>query len=154
MHPSTSIAKPSLVHLSVTVRHFNCWPIVQGVEHEIVAPHLVGARWRLGTRTPGCNPLPWTLPCQHRCILRRLNRLISRCRACHSHQRASPPLRQAFAYRICHLGTARSPLFCGDFLHHLDLEIALRQQFLQPRILGLKLLQALNCIAPKCFRHV
>jgi hypothetical protein len=27
---------------------------------------------------------------------------------------------------------ARSPFFCGDFLYHLNLEIALRHQLLQP----------------------
>jgi hypothetical protein len=27
MRPSTSMARPSLVHSSVTVRHFNCWPL-------------------------------------------------------------------------------------------------------------------------------
>src|SRR3546814_18607171 len=38
-------------------------------------------------------------------------------------------------------GPARSPFFCGDFLHHLDLEIPLRHQLLQTRVLSLKLLQ-------------
>jgi hypothetical protein len=32
--------------------------------------------------------------------------------------------------------------FCGDFLHGLDLEITLGNQLLQPRILGLELLQS------------
>jgi len=36
---------------------------------------------------------------------------------------------------------ARLPVFCGDFLD-LDLEITLDNQLLQPRILGLELLQA------------
>jgi len=32
-------------------------------------------------------------------------------------------------------------VFCGDLLHHLDLEIALRHQLLQPRVRMLELLQ-------------
>src|SRR6202044_2919934 len=32
---------------------------------------------------------------------------------------------------------ARSPVFCRDFLHHLDLEVTLGHQLLQPRILCL-----------------
>src|SRR4029079_19584325 len=39
---------------------------------------------------------------------------------------------------------ARSPFFCGDLLHHLNLEIALRHKLLQPRILRLELPQALD----------
>src|SRR5205823_9811994 len=39
-------------------------------------------------------------------------------------------------------GPARSPVFCGDFLHHLDLEIALGHQLLQPGVLRLELPQA------------
>src|SRR6476659_1861341 len=39
---------------------------------------------------------------------------------------------------------ARSPFFCGDFLHHLNLDIALRHQLLQPPILRLELPQALD----------
>src|SRR4029079_9557879 len=39
---------------------------------------------------------------------------------------------------------ARSPFFCGDFLHHLNLEIALRHELLQSRILRLELPQALD----------
>src|ERR1700741_1415359 len=41
---------------------------------------------------------------------------------------------------------ARSPVFCRDFLHDLDLEIALGNQLLQPSILGLKLLQTPHVI--------
>src|SRR6266487_3432932 len=37
---------------------------------------------------------------------------------------------------------ARSPVFCGIFLHHLDLEITLGHQLLQPRVLRLELPQA------------
>src|SRR6266516_4089600 len=37
---------------------------------------------------------------------------------------------------------ARSPVFCGNFLHHLDLEITLGHQLLQPRVLRLELPQA------------
>src|SRR6266480_4551358 len=33
---------------------------------------------------------------------------------------------------------ARSPVFCGDFLHHLDLEITLGHQLLQPSVLRLE----------------
>lgn len=36
---------------------------------------------------------------------------------------------------------ARSPFFCRDFPHPLDIELAFDNQLLQPRILGLKLLQ-------------
>ena len=38
--------------------------------------------------------------------------------------------------------TERLPLYCSDLLHHLNLQIALRHQLLQPRILLLELLQA------------
>jgi hypothetical protein len=37
---------------------------------------------------------------------------------------------------------ARSPFFCGDFLHDVELDIAFGDKPLQPRILCLKLLQA------------
>src|SRR6516225_508539 len=37
---------------------------------------------------------------------------------------------------------ARSPVFCGDFLHHLDLEITLGHQLLQPCVLRLEVPQA------------
>src|SRR5512139_746001 len=46
-------------------------------------------------------------------------------------------------------GPARSPVFCGDFLHHLDLEVTLGHQLLQPRILDLKLLQAAHVVRLK-----
>src|SRR5262249_32868378 len=46
-------------------------------------------------------------------------------------------------------GPARSPVFCGDFLHDLDLEITLGNQLLQPRILGLELLQAPDVVRLK-----
>src|SRR5205823_1675926 len=39
-------------------------------------------------------------------------------------------------------GPARSPVFCGDFLHHLDLEITLGHQLLEPGVLRLELPQA------------
>src|SRR5690554_6757786 len=35
-------------------------------------------------------------------------------------------------------------IFFQDFFHHLDLEIPLREQFLEPRVLGLELLQPLR----------
>ena len=41
---------------------------------------------------------------------------------------------------------ARSPFFCGDLLHHLDLEIAFGNQLLQPRVLSFELLQAANIV--------
>src|ERR1700730_9814357 len=41
---------------------------------------------------------------------------------------------------------ARSPFFCGDFLHYLNLEIALRHRLLQPPILRLELPQALDIL--------
>src|SRR5262249_20718699 len=43
----------------------------------------------------------------------------------------------------------RSPVFCGDFLHDLDLEITLGNELLQPRILGLELLQAPDVVRLK-----
>jgi hypothetical protein len=46
-------------------------------------------------------------------------------------------------------GPARSPVSCGDFLHDLDLEITLGNQLLQPRILGLELLQAPDLVRLK-----
>jgi len=36
---------------------------------------------------------------------------------------------------------ARSPVFCRDFLHDLDLEVAFGNQLLEPSILGFELLQ-------------
>jgi hypothetical protein len=48
-------------------------------------------------------------------------------------------------------------IFCGDFLHDLDLEITLGYPLLEPRILGLKLLQAPDLArmkAPKRLRQV
>src|SRR5215469_1883704 len=41
---------------------------------------------------------------------------------------------------------ARSPVFCCDFLHDLDLEITLGDQLLQPRILCLKLPQPTHVV--------
>src|SRR4029079_8807751 len=41
---------------------------------------------------------------------------------------------------------ARSPFFCGPFLPHLNLEIALRHELLQSRILRLELPQALDVV--------
>ena len=46
-------------------------------------------------------------------------------------------------------GPSRSPVFCGDFLHDLDLEITLGNELLQPRILGLELLQAPDVVRLK-----
>jgi hypothetical protein len=37
-------------------------------------------------------------------------------------------------------------IFCVDFLHHLDLEVALGNELLQPRVLRLELLQAAHVI--------
>jgi hypothetical protein len=44
--------------------------------------------------------------------------------------------------------------FCDDFLHGLDLEITLGNQLLQPRILGLELLQAPDVVRLKATRNV
>ena len=44
---------------------------------------------------------------------------------------------------------ARSPVFSRDYLHDLDLQITLGNQLLQPRILGLKLLQAPHVVRLK-----
>ena len=48
--------------------------------------------------------------------------------------------RALYSASFCRLradGSA-TPVFCGDFLHDLDLEITLGNQLLQPRILGLE----------------
>jgi hypothetical protein len=45
IRPSTSMASPSLVNSSVTVRH-KLLTIGATVEHEIVGPHLVRSAWR------------------------------------------------------------------------------------------------------------
>src|SRR4029077_2245680 len=39
-------------------------------------------------------------------------------------------------------GAARSPFFCGDLFHHLELKIPLGHELLQPGVLMLQLLQA------------
>jgi hypothetical protein len=51
-----------------------------------------------------------------------------------------------FAAKASHDASARSSFFCIDVLHHLDLQIALGHQLLQPRILCLELLQAANIV--------
>jgi hypothetical protein len=40
--------------------------------------------------------------------------------------------------------------FCGDFLHHLDLEFSLGNQLLQSRILGVELLQPPDVACASC----
>jgi hypothetical protein len=59
------------------------------------------------------------------------------CRARNIHQTANPPLRHASAHRVRHSLPAglHAHHFCGDFLHNIDLEIALGNQLLQPRVL-------------------
>jgi hypothetical protein len=42
---------------------------------------------------------------------------------------------------------ARSPFFCGDFLHYLDLEVAFGHQLLQPRILASSCRRRLTSVA-------
>jgi hypothetical protein len=44
-------------------------------------------------------------------------------------------------YATCSRRTGTLTIFYGNLLHHLDLEIALRHQLLQPRVLLFKLLQ-------------
>jgi len=59
--------------------------------------------------------------------------------------------RALYSASFCRLradGSA-TPVFCGDFLHDLDLEITLGNQLLQPRILGLELLQAPDVVRLK-----
>jgi hypothetical protein len=69
-------------------------------------------------------------------------------RARHRHQRASLPLRYAPAYRIRHLLPVGGHVhhFCGDFLRHFNLEVALGHEFLQARVLLLELLQPANVV--------
>jgi hypothetical protein len=44
-----------------------------------------------------------------------------------------------FAYATWHRRTGALTIFYGDFLHHLDFEIAFRQLPFQPRVLDLNL---------------
>jgi hypothetical protein len=41
---------------------------------------------------------------------------------------------------------ARSPFFCIDLLHHLDLKVALSHELLQPRVLEFQLSEALDVV--------
>jgi hypothetical protein len=91
-------------------------------------------------------------PFNHRRVFRGLATLIVQRRPRHREQRAGPPGRETTLPAHTQLAAgepARSPVFCGDFLHHLDLEIPLGHQLLQPRILGLELLQAPDVARPK-----
>jgi hypothetical protein len=55
-------------------------------------------------------------------------------------------MKQLVQSKFCTAGEpARSPFFAATF-HHLDLEIALRHELLQPRILRLELPQALDVV--------
>jgi hypothetical protein len=59
------------------------------------------------------------------------------------------PLREAFGFRKPNAPAAGcAPLtnFCGDLLYHLDLEVALRNDFLQPHVLLLECLQPSNLV--------
>jgi hypothetical protein len=49
--------------------------------------------------------------------------------------------------RLAGDGRTRSPLVCRDLLHHLDFEITLSQDFLQPGVLLLQLLEPPNVVA-------
>jgi alkylhydroperoxidase family enzyme len=53
MRPSTSIARPSLVNASVTVRHFSCWPFAR--EGSIVEPQLRQVAVRTAVRERDAN---------------------------------------------------------------------------------------------------
>src|SRR5690606_9107464 len=43
-------------------------------------------------------------------------------------------------------GPVRSPLFCGDLLHHFNLQIPLRHNLLEPRVLLLEQAQPLDLV--------
>ena len=85
-------------------------------------------------------------PRDHRRILRGLPAAILQRRSRHETAcRPAAPRGHAPGHTPLAAGEpARSPFFCGDFLHHLNLEIALRHQLLQPPILHLELPQALE----------
>ena len=62
-------------------------------------------------------------------------------------RRAERPCSRPYATCRRRAGTLTS--FCRDFLHHLDFEIALGHQLLQPRILRFELPQALDVVRLK-----
>jgi hypothetical protein len=68
---------------------------------------------------------------EHLRVLDAEPRALAQRRAQHLHQRASLPIRHASARRIRQLLPAgwHARHFCGDLLHHLDLEVALGPSF-------------------------
>jgi hypothetical protein len=57
-------------------------------------------------------------------------------------------------YATCWRRAGTLTIFCGDFLHHLDLDIALCYQFFQPRILRLELPQVASSIRSRLWPFV
>src|SRR5262249_30892666 len=88
-------------------------------------------------------------PLHHGRVAGRLATLEAQARSRTINQRAGPPRHAPGHTQLAADGPARSPVFCGDFLHDLDLEITLGNQLLQPRILGLELLQAPDVVRLK-----
>jgi hypothetical protein len=64
MRASTSIARPSLVNSSVTVRQLELLAVGTMIEHEVVGPDLVRSAWRLWLRPRHCDALPGPLAWQ------------------------------------------------------------------------------------------
>jgi hypothetical protein len=70
-------------------------------------------------------------------------------------RRCDTPLRTAYVTCSGRAGTLT--IFCGDFLHHFDLEVALGHEFLQARVLLLELLsrrKSSGWNVPNRFFHV
>ena len=63
MRPSTSIASPSLVNSSVTVRHLSCWPLARSMKPKL---DLTGGGWLSGR--VWC---PMLLGCDHLLLCHR-----------------------------------------------------------------------------------
>src|SRR3954469_8841285 len=66
-------------------------------------------------------------------VLLRQPRLVPQRRVGYLDHRARSPARQAALARVLDLlpATARAHHLCGDFLHHLDLEVTLRHDALE-----------------------
>jgi hypothetical protein len=84
---------------------------------------------------------------------------VAQRRSGHRKQRAGPSGRETTlpATQLDVDELARSPVFCRDFLHDLDLEVAFGNQLLQPNIIGLELLEAPHFVRldpPNRLRHV
>ena len=129
MRPSTSIARPSLVHSSVTVRHLSCCPLAhqsktKSYDHTWFAPVGAGGRGR---------PVAICLRGRRRATFSSVqDRRCDRPRRC--------------AYATCSRRAGMPTVFCCDILHRLDLEVAFRHQILQLPVLLFELLQPTNVV--------